>query len=470
MSFRTRLFATYVLIVVICLGLVALVVTLLLQGYRDRLTMERLDNMARPISVQVRSLVLGQVSSRELWSKLEEQAQNNNVYIILSNSEGNIVRQISPLPPQNQQAIEVPPGGLPQDVQTPTQGKFATADGKTYIYAAYPLVRIATSAIETKFDALVLAVPQTGSVAILASLFRPFLLAGIIALVLSLIIAFLFARSVYHPLNRVSNAAQGVARGDYDQKIPVTGPKELSELAANFNDMAEQVKQSQQQLRHFLADVSHELKSPITSIQGFAQAIVDGTAGDDETRLKAASIINDESKRMRRQIDELLELARMQSGQLKITREPVALNELLQYCHEVFNIQAQEKDIRLKMETGDLVTVLGDVDRLEQLFSNLLDNAIKNSPADGEVHVTSRKLGGDYVEVRIADSGPGIPPEQLPHVFERFYQVTGVRTGVGLGLAIAREIVLAHGGTIEARSEPGEGAEFIVRLPTVVSD
>ena len=95
----------------------------------------------------------------------------------------------------------------------------------------------------------------------------------------------------------------------------------------------------------------------------------------------------------------------------------------------------------------------------------MLDNAIKNSPTGGEVHVTSYKLSSDYIETKVTDSGPGIPPEQLPHVFERFYQVTGVRTGAGLGLAIAKEIVLAHGGTIEARSEPGEGAEFIIRLP-----
>lgn len=172
---------------------------------------------------------------------------------------------------------------------------------------------------------------------------------------------------------------------------------------------------------------------------------------------------------MRRQVDELLELARMQSGQLRINHEPVALNELLEYCTEVFNIQTQENGIRLKTETEGDVTVLGDADRLEQLFSNLLDNAIKNSPADGEVRVASRRLNGDNIEIRIADSGPGIPVEQLPYVFERFYQVTGVRTGVGLGLAIAKEIVLAHGGTIEAKGEPGEGAEFIVRLPTIVS-
>ena len=427
--------------------------------------MERLDNIARPISVQVRSLLLGDVSPKELWANLEEQAQKNNVYIILGSSDGNIVRQITPGQPPYQQAIKVSSDSLPQSVSKPTQGKFETSDGKTYIFATYPLGRVASS-VESNVDILILAVPQTGSVAILASLFRPFLLAGIIALIISLMLAFLFAHSVYRPLQQVTSAAQRIARGEYDQKIPVSGPKEFSQLATSFNNMAEEVKESQQRLRHFVADVSHELKSPITSIEGFAQALLDGTAGDEATRLKAARIINNESKRMRRQVDELLELARMQAGQLKLNREPLDLNELLDHCYELFNIQAQEKDIMLKNEAGPTMIVVGDVDRLEQLFNNLLDNAIKNSPAGSEVCVISGKTSNGYVETRVKDGGPGIPPEQLPHVFERFYQVTGVRTGVGLGLAIAREIVLAHGGTIQASSEPGEGAEFIVRLPS----
>ena len=465
MSFRTRLFASYALIVVICLSLAAIAVALLLQGYRDRLTMERLDNIARPVSVQVRSLVLGNVSPKELWANLEEQAQKNNVYIILSSSQGNIVRQITPGQPPYQQPIEVPSGGLPQNILKPTQGKFETSDGKAYIFAAYSLGRIASS-VESNVDILILTVPQARSAAFLVSLFRPFVLAGIIALIVSLMLAFLFAHSVYRPLKQVTSATQRIARGEYDQRIPVNGPKEYTELAANFNDMAEKVKQSQQRLRHFVADVSHELRSPLTSIEGFAQALVDGTAGDEATRLKAAKIINDESRRMRRQVDELLELARMQSGQFKLARAPVNLSELLGHCHELFNIQAQEKGIILKTEAGPPATVVGDVDRLEQLFNNLLGNAIKNSPAGSEVRLTGGKTSGDYVEIKVKDSGSGIPPEQLPYVFERFYQVTGVRTGVGLGLAIAREIVLAHGGTIEAKSEPGEGAEFIVRLPS----
>jgi two-component system sensor histidine kinase ResE len=231
--------------------------------------------------------------------------------------------------------------------------------------------------------------------------------------------------------------------------------------------MTEQVKQSQLQLRHFVADVSHELKSPLTAIQGFSQALIDGTANDEQTRAKAADIINTESKRMRRQVDELLDLSRMQSGQFKMTLETINISELLKHCHDIFEVQAKEKGIQLKIALENPLLVSGDNDRLEQLFCNLLDNAVKNTPAGGKEQTIARKTADGFIEVKVSDEGPGIHPEHLPFVFERFYQVTGVRTGVGLGLTIAREIVRAHGGTIEARSEPGEGAQFIVRLPAV---
>ncbi|MFH1016201.1 MAG: HAMP domain-containing sensor histidine kinase [Chloroflexota bacterium] len=285
-----------------------------------------------------------------------------------------------------------------------------------------------------------------------------------IALILSLIIALLFARSIYQPINRVKIAAEKMAQGHYDQEIPVAGPRECQELAASFNQMAQQVKRSQQQLRHFVADVSHQLKSPLTSIHGFAQALLDGTANDEAAKQRAATIISEESRRMKKQVDQLLEIARMQAGQLRIERAPVDVNELLEHCREVFTVQADEKQVKIKIAAEPLMNVPGDFDRLEQVFSNLLDNAIKNSPEDGEVRLKGRNLTNE-VEVSVSDDGPGIAPEQLPFLFERFHQATSVRSGYGLGLAIAREIVTAYGGTIEAKSEPGEGAQFIVRLP-----
>jgi two-component system sensor histidine kinase ResE len=218
-----------------------------------------------------------------------------------------------------------------------------------------------------------------------------------------------------------------------------------------------------------VADVSHQLKSPLTSIHGFAQALLDGTASDATARQRAATIISDESKRMKRQVDELLELARMQAGQLKMEREKVNINELLEHCREVFEVQAEEKQIKVKIYAELLLPCSGDFDRLEQAFSNILDNAIKNSPEGDEIKIIGRNVDNRVVEVRVLDNGTGIPPEQLLHLFERFYQSGGVRSGYGLGLAIAKEIVTTHGGTIEAKSEPGEGAEFIIRLPARIA-
>lgn len=466
MSIRMRLILSYTLIIVLCLSMIAVVVSVMLQSYRDRFVMARLDDMTIPIYVQARSLARGQASLDEVWTRLEEQAQNTGVYILLVDGEGNIIRQASPQEGLRQQHIEIPSGGLPDDFSKPYHGTYETSGGQTFIFAAYPFGRLFGSRIPLEIEALVLSVPRSGAFAIWASLIRPFFWAGLIALGISVIIAFFLARSVYRPIQRVTGAAEAIAQGQYDQEIPIAGPREVKGLAVAFNQMAKEVKLSQQRLRDFVADVSHQLRSPLTSIRGFTQAILDGTASDNDAKSKAAQVIEDESKRMIRQVDELLELSRMQSGQTQMAREPVDIKELLEHCQEIFTMRAEEKGLRLRTEIEPLTPVIGDIDRLEQVFTNLLDNALKHSPAGGEVNIIGRNTTTGSIKITVADSGPGIPPEQLPHVFERFYQAGEVRTGIGLGLAIAREIVLAHGGKIEVSSTPGKGAEFIVRLPT----
>ena len=464
MSLRTRLIISYALVVLVCLGIIGVAVSVLLQGYRDRFTMAHLNDVARPISVQVRSLVRAEASFNDIWAGLEEQAEKNDVYILLLDGEGQVIRQTSPQSDEKQPVIDLPQGQLPLRIRQVEQEKFVTSSGQTFIYTAYPLGRLFDTQRPLVIRTLLLAVPRGKAFTVLLSLVRPFLYAGIIALAVSIIFAFFLARSIYRPVQQVTQAAERMAQGLYDQEIAVAGAKEVRVLAMSFNKMCQQINQAQERLRHFVADVSHQLKSPLTSIQGFAQAIADGTAGDKNTRLKASRIIQDESKKMMRQVDELLELSRMQSGQLRLAKEPVDLEELVKHCREIFTLRAEEKNLRLTMDIPLLPRVTGDIDRLEQVFNNLLDNAIKNSPVGGEVQVIARKTAY-AVEVRVTDSGPGIPPEQIPYVFERFYQAMGVRTGVGLGLAIAKEIILAHDGKINVNSSPGEKTEFIIELP-----
>lgn len=462
MSLRTRLFLTYALTIVLCLTLVSVFVTVMLQKYRDQLTMDRLDDTARPLFTQIRAMLRDQTTAREYWTILEQQAQKNNLYMLFGSAQGNLVRQVLP---GEAETLQIPAGGLPHSGVKAEQGIFYTTGGQAFIYSAYPLGNAINKELPG-LNTLVIAVPRTASLAVWVALIRPILVSGLVALAISLIIAIFISRSVYKPVFLVTDAAKKVARGQYDHQVPVSGPQEIKDLGISFNRMTGEVKRSQQQLRHFVADISHQLKSPLTSIMGFAQAMLDGTAGSEETKNRAAAIIYDESKRMRQQVDELLELARMQSGQLKMAVKPVIISDLLEHCYELYSIQAKEKDIILIRESEPGLVVMGDVDRLEQVFNNLLDNAIKNTPAHGNVRIVARRVKA-AADIRVTDDGPGIPAEQIPHVFERFYQVTGVRTGVGLGLAIAREIVLAHNGTIEARSEPGAGAEFVVNLPAL---
>jgi len=463
MSLRLRLFITYAIVVLVFLIVIALGVTLLMRNYVDRQSTSRLDDMTRPIYVQIIALIRGNVTPQQLISNIQEQADKNGAYILLVDDAGNIVRQMIPLQPNTLPPIEVESGTLPQGITSPVKGKFATTDGRTFLYSAYPLAR--QSGQLSSVDTIVLATPQPGILSVLLSFIWPLFIAAGIALIVSLLIAMWLARSISNPLTAFKKAAQQISLGDYSQRIHSKGSKEITELADSFNHMTENVEQSQLRLRHFVADVSHELRSPLTSIHGFAQALLDGTAADDATKTHVVQIIFDESDRLKHQVDELLDLSRVQSNKAKFVVEPVDLKEVLEHCTEVFAVQAKQKAVTIDLKVEANLLVSGDSDRLEQVFNNLIDNAIKNSPSGGKVLIVSNRSPGDFARTVVSDEGPGIPLDQLPYVFERFYQVTGVRTGVGLGLAIAKEIVAAHKGSIEASSEPGEGASFTVRLP-----
>ncbi|GAG05103.1 unnamed protein product, partial [marine sediment metagenome] len=261
MSLRTRLFVSYVLIVVLCLCMVAVSVTVLLQGYRDSLAMASLEDVARPVYVQVLSLVRGEVTTSELWSNMREQAEKNDIHILFSNRRGDIVSQVTPGASSGQPPIDVPREELPSRLSRSEQGSFVASGGRTFLYSAYPLSK--PDQTTATVDTLIIAVPRGGALAVWTTLFRPFLLAGLIALVVSLVIAILLARSVYRPIQHVTEAVEKIAQGQYDQEVPVAGPREVRGLAVSFNQMVKQVKQSQQRLRHFVADVSHQLRSPL---------------------------------------------------------------------------------------------------------------------------------------------------------------------------------------------------------------
>jgi signal transduction histidine kinase len=296
--------------------------------------------------------------------------------------------------------------------------------------------------------------------------------AGGIALLLALLLAYLISRWVAAPLQKLSGAAIAVAEGRRAQ-VELAGPDEVQALGEVFNEMTHRVHASQESQRDFVANVSHELKTPLTSIQGFAQAILDGTASSPDSLKQAAEVIYDESGRMHRLVLDLLDLARLDAGTADLARKPLDLAQLLRAVAEKFIPQSQEAHVQLSTQIDDLPSFIGDGDRLSQVFTNLVDNALKHTPAGGQVTLRARPRG-EWVEVSVVDTGPGIPPEELSRIFERFYQLDKARKGgaghgVGLGLSIARQIIQAHHGTLSAHSKVGQGSVFVVNLPAVQS-
>ncbi|MFQ5944323.1 MAG: ATP-binding protein [Anaerolineales bacterium] len=310
-------------------------------------------------------------------------------------------------------------------------------------------------------------VAAVGQELLLPLIFR----ATLVALVASVVLAWLISRWVSAPLQKTAEAARSVAAGDYDQRLTHSGPDEAHSLATSFNEMVQQVQGSQQAMRDFVANVSHELRTPLTSIQGYAQAILDETAPDMKN---AAGVIYEESDRLGRLVDELLVLARMDTGQDPLERKPVDLGAILTAIVERLTLKAASKNVQIHNDSISLPALIGDGDRLSQVFTNLIDNALKHTPDGGEVRLKAETSSG-WVSVHVDDTGLGIPPEELSRIFERFYQLDKARSGsgprgAGLGLAISREIVEAHGGSLEAQSVVGRGSRFTVSLPIVQPD
>jgi signal transduction histidine kinase len=300
-----------------------------------------------------------------------------------------------------------------------------------------------------------------------------FLRAGLVAFVLAVIFAAWMGSWIVSPLQTIEEASRNITNGEY-QQIPLQGPDEVQALAGAYNEMIHQVQASQQSQRDFVANVSHELKTPLTSIQGFSQAMLDGTVDSGPALTKSAGIIKTEADRMYRLVVDLLDLARFDAGTVILDRKALDLRRMLTRVVNQLIPQAAEARVKLSLEVDPLPTCVGDEDRLAQVFTNLVDNAIKHTPENGFVMLTARSEAG-LARIEIIDSGKGIPEEHINRIFERFYKVDGSRKkeakpGTGLGLAIAQQIVQAHDGTITVRSIAGEGSVFEVAIPVVKAD
>ena len=290
---------------------------------------------------------------------------------------------------------------------------------------------------------------------------------GGIALLAALGVGFFVFRSITRPVEKLTRAAQAVSGGDLSARVTITSGDELAELGSTFNIMAETLQRDEQLRRDLTADVAHELRTPLAVIQSNLEAMLDGVYPLDAEHMSGVLA---QSKVLTRLVDDLRTLALAEAGQMQLDRQSTDVGGLAAMVTSAFRTRAAEKQVALDVDiAADLPHAAADSQRLFQVMSNLIDNALRYTPAGGRIRVSARRGEDHCILLSVTDSGSGIPAEDLPFVFERFYRAEKSRArsegGTGLGLAIARSIVEAHDGSIRARSDVGNGTTFEVILP-----
>lgn len=286
------------------------------------------------------------------------------------------------------------------------------------------------------------------------------LIAGGIGAALAALVAFMIARVIARPVRRVAEASRSLAEGVSPDPVPIEGSAELASLAASFNHMNRELARARESERNFFLSVSHELKTPLAAIRGYAEGIEDGAFDPDE----AAQTIREEARRLERLVHDLLDLARMNRAEFAVHRRPIDLAEVGREAVRRYEPEARACGVELEAVCSDPAPAEGDADRVLQVVSNLVENALRSTPAGGSVRVRA-----EPGRLAVEDTGTGLRPEDLPHAFERFYLYDrsrdGRRIGTGLGLAIVKELTEKMGGSVEVESVPGKGTTFLVRLP-----
>ncbi|HEY5318542.1 MAG TPA: HAMP domain-containing sensor histidine kinase [Solirubrobacteraceae bacterium] len=330
----------------------------------------------------------------------------------------------------------------------------ATVRGRTFIYAE-----------RTTPNGLVVLIRGAG---LAFGEWRPFLLslvlAGLGGALLAAVLSYLLARRLTRPLAELASATTAIARGARGVAVPVRGDDELAALAGSFNWMSGELERAREEQRDFLESVSHELKTPLTSIRGYAEALDEGAVAPAD----GARVIAAEARRLERLVQDLLDLARLGRAGFEVAHEPIDLASVARRSVERHLPRAHELGIALSATGAPEAGAIGDSERLLQATSNLVENALRLTPAGGSVTITAHSAGAEST-IAVRDTGPGLEPDDLPRAFDRFYLYDRYRSeravGSGLGLAIVEQLLARMGGSVAASVAPGGGAQFTLSLP-----
>jgi len=420
---RSRLFRAIGVVVLICVALTIGVGLVLTHRAVKRATLKDLAHQA------------------DLIAKTQEKGLGSRATLV----------KLKPYFKRQHESYSLDPSILPASAQEQLRQHKAvqgTVDGD--YFAANPKLSPGT---------LILLRPESTAGSLLSPYVWGLLIAAAAGGLLASLAAFLLARRISQPVDRIAAAARTLAGGTHPEPVPVEGATEIATLAGAFNDLAAQLQRAQEAERNFLLSVSHELKTPLTAIRGYAEAVEDGAIDARE----AAATVASEARRLERLVRDLLDLARMNRTDFSVHNTAIDLGEVAEDAVRRYGKQARSFGVALWAVTESPAPALADADRLLQVVSNLVENALRLTPAGGEVRVVA-----EPGVLRVEDTGPGLARADTERAFERFYlhERYGLerKVGTGLGLAIVKELTLAMGGDVDVETRPGTLTVFTVRL------
>jgi signal transduction histidine kinase len=479
---RIRLSISHILVLLIGMILAGSLAWLAVEGIY--LTTQRENLLAQ---ARLTAAALGGTAIPLYPAELYSQTTNvtPGIHTRLLDESGSVVIGV-PIP-EGEDPVQVPawedPGYVPAEtlikrpeIQSALAGigdtairKISSTGGSRVLYAAAPVLNEEGEVISLVYLATPLpsrGLPFNQSLQLVGAVAAAGILAGIAGIFL--------ARGIAQPLENLDQAAAAVSQGDLEQQVPIEEKiTELKNLGQRFNMMTESLRNSDQAKNAFITDVTHELRTPLTVIKGTIETLEDGALDDQVGRGPLIKTMGRETQRLIRLVNDLLILTRADASVLQLDLKSIDLMELVKNRCETLSSLASLKYVTFALSEEDLdqhnrFLVRGDKDRLAQILDNLLDNAIRFAPEGSSISIELEK-GGGIVACSIIDSGPGIPAEHLPFIFERFYRVDSSRDrssgGYGLGLAIARSLVLAMGGEIQAESQEGVGTTITFQIP-----
>jgi signal transduction histidine kinase len=472
-SLRTRLFLNTLAIVLLGMGLAALlswraVETLYLDTQRE--------NLLAQANLTAAALQGQPLPGASAQPYLQTTNALPGIHTRLLGDQGAVVFSL-PIPagdsiaPPAENSVPISSQALlarPEIAQA-RQGQSSTAirvvTGRRVLYAAAPVL-----GVDGTVSGLVYLAMPPPAAGLPSNLLLELAAAELAAIILAVIAGSLLARRIIAPVAEISNAAAAVSAGDLNQSVPTQSAiREINGLGQAFNAMTASLRQSDQAKNAFIADVTHELRTPLTVIKGTIETLEDGALDDLAGRGPLLASMQRETDRLIRLVNDLLVLTRADAGTLNLDIQALDLVELARARCDHFAALAARRHVRLEISAPESMAAAADSDRCSQVLDNLLDNAIRYSP-EGSVVTVEIRSAGNECQCAVHDCGVGISENHLPYIFDRFYRADTSRNrhtgGAGLGLAIARALVLAQGGRIGAESTPGSGATIRFSLPT----